>query len=383
MAGFDPAGLRITPIIVNGSSVAVPTTTTGSSTSPTINEQASVRERAQTLQIYLDKFLEYCSRETMKIEWADDLRRVDCAKFLLDRVIVLYVYEVFPDIETDGVDVFGGLDTADPQVIARYWLIRWMINIASAGFHEQPSSGLLLYRQVLLSSQKATNNLLTLMREAMQLPLACSNVIHKVLALIRYWLLQKEIPVFVESGLITLEAWNLLLIHIYTSFFNSPYLVSSGDRLPSAISLTHSILQMSRDLANPSVSVLPRQLPKSVWAELLKRLSQALTVCCARSDAYGSATAGGFTRTLLSVCVFVRVIREVELDERMWDDVWLVFKAGIWTQMVEQWSKVVENVTRALILNLFAIDVSNLIDPEGVEVLVMLKLAPQDQPVEN
>lgn len=244
------------------------------------------------------------------------------------------------------------------------------------------------------------------MREAMQLPLACSNVIHKVLQLIRYWVLQKEIPHFVESGQVSWEAWNLLLIHILTSFFKSPYLISSGDRLPSAIALTHSILIIIRDLSNPTVSVLPRPLPKVVWSELIKRLSQAVALCCSRqahfvyfmviiisrnlsrnlknwtvlckskvshyyfsyklelfrSDAYGSATAGGFTRTLLSVCVFVRVIREVDLDERMWDDVCQVFHIGIWTQMVEQWSKVVENVTRALILNLFAIDLSHVLE---------------------
>lgn len=42
----------------------------------------------------------------------------------------------------------------------------------------------------------------------------------------------------------------------------------------------------------------------------------------------------------------------------MWDEIWTVFKSGIfWQQMVQQWSKVVDNVTRALILNLFAIDI--------------------------
>lgn len=191
---------------------------------------------------------------------------------------------------------------------------------------------------MLFTSQKAINILLTLMREAMQLPLACHNVIHKVLFLLGNWILQKEIPPFLDTGSpsITLEGWNLLLIHMLTSFFKSPYLVSSGERLPSAISLTAAILQICRDLANPSISVLPRQLPRAVWSELIKRLSKAVLRCCARADAFGSATAGGFTRTLLNVCVFVRVIREVDVDERMWDDVWIVFKEGIWNQIIEQ-----------------------------------------------
>lgn len=204
------------------------------------------------LQVYLDKFLDYCHRETIKIEWNDESKQLDCAKFLLDRIIVLYIYQVFPDMEENGVDVFEGwegseepgeqLDTADPVVIARYWLIRWMTNIAAASMVENPASGLLIFRQALFSSQKATNTLLTLMRESMQLPLACANVIHKVLFVSRNWLLQIEFPPFVERNNVSIEASSLLLIHIFTSFFKSPYLTSSGDRLSSAVSVTHSIL---------------------------------------------------------------------------------------------------------------------------------------------
>lgn len=57
------------------------------------------------------------------------------------------------------MDVFGGwegseepaqlLDTADPIVIARYWLIRWMTNIALSSLTNQASSpGLVLFREV-------------------------------------------------------------------------------------------------------------------------------------------------------------------------------------------------------------------------------------------
>uniref|UniRef100_A0A914RSC6 Uncharacterized protein n=1 Tax=Parascaris equorum TaxID=6256 RepID=A0A914RSC6_PAREQ len=75
-------------------------------------------------KVYLDKFLEYCTRETVRLEWGDESKRLDCAKFIVDRVIVLYIYETFSDIETNGVDIYGGWegteehtdirDTADP-----------------------------------------------------------------------------------------------------------------------------------------------------------------------------------------------------------------------------------------------------------------------------
>ncbi|TKR93308.1 hypothetical protein L596_007790 [Steinernema carpocapsae] len=348
--GGGPTPPRVVPLIPNNAS----------------NMQMNPRDRAQTLQVYLDKFFDYCTRETMRIEWHDETRRVECVRFLLDRIINLYIAEVFDDLEGNGVDVFGGweggvdtvavMDTADPVVIARYWIIRWMTNVASAQLNES-SAGFRLFRKAMFASQKATNTLLTLMREAMLLPLPCSNVINKVLTLIRYWLLQTEFPPFVESGAVTLESSSLLLIHLATSFFHSPYLKSAGDRLQSAVHLTNFILQIARDLANPT-HVLSRPLPSSVWSELVRQVAAAVSTCCSRSDAYSRSTAGGFTLTLLGLCVFVCAIREVELDEKMWDEVMTVFRAGSWTQMMEQWSRVVDSVTRALILNLFAIDVS-------------------------
>lgn len=116
--GFDPGPPRITPIVANPASM----------------EQLSARERAQTLQIYLDKFLEYVNRETTRIEWQDEQSRFQAVRFLTNKVIQLYIYEVFDDIDSNGVDVFEGwegneqtkelMDTADPLTIARYWLIR-------------------------------------------------------------------------------------------------------------------------------------------------------------------------------------------------------------------------------------------------------------------
>ncbi|KAI6202932.1 hypothetical protein M3Y94_00498200 [Aphelenchoides besseyi] len=363
--GFDPRPPRVTPIVPN----------------PTPTDQLNARERAQTLQIYLDKFLEYVNREATRIEWQDEQCRIQSVKFLINRVIHLYINEVFDDIDGKGVDVFEGwegseetgspMDTADPIVIARYWLIRWITNIASASLVEEPPSGALIFRQVMFSDEKATNTLLTLMRESMMLPLACSSVIHKVLFLIRSWLLQTEIPPFLDPTInqlnrkVSFEYVNILLINIGTCFFRSPYLAASGDRLPAAVSITQTILETFRDLANPETANLSRPLPPKVWAELLKRLTASVESCTSMQHAYGSATAGLLTRSLLITCVFVRVIREVDCDERMWDDVWRVFRSSVWTQVVEQWSKFLEIMTEALVLNLFGVEIGSPTGSDG------------------
>jgi hypothetical protein len=77
---------------------------------------------------------------------------------MINKVIQLYIYEVFEDIDSNGVDLFEGwegseqtrviMDTADPLVIARYWLIRWIVNIASSSLVEEPIPGSLLFRSV-------------------------------------------------------------------------------------------------------------------------------------------------------------------------------------------------------------------------------------------
>jgi hypothetical protein len=88
------------------------------------------------------------------------------------------------------------------------------------------------------------------MRESIQLPLACSSVIHKVLFLIRAWLLQTEIPPFLDPaqspsgqrGRVSADYANILLIDFCTSYFRSLYLSGAGDRLATAINLTQTIL---------------------------------------------------------------------------------------------------------------------------------------------
>uniref|UniRef100_A0A158P5X5 Target of rapamycin complex subunit lst8 n=1 Tax=Angiostrongylus cantonensis TaxID=6313 RepID=A0A158P5X5_ANGCA len=102
---------------------------------------SNAKERAQMLQVYLDKFLEYCIRETSRIEWSEEKKRFECAQFIIDRVINLYIAECFTDIETNGVDIFGGwegaedsiepLDTADPKVIARH-VLKYLVPVESS-----------------------------------------------------------------------------------------------------------------------------------------------------------------------------------------------------------------------------------------------------------
>lgn len=55
-----------------------------------------------------------------------------------------------------------------------------MTSVALTTNNNLAVTGQLLYRNALFSSRKATNTLLTLLKEAVMLPLPCANVIHKV-----------------------------------------------------------------------------------------------------------------------------------------------------------------------------------------------------------
>ncbi|KAL6729909.1 hypothetical protein Aduo_000918 [Ancylostoma duodenale] len=339
----------------------------GSPTTPGTSV-SNAKERAQMLQVYLDKFLEYCTRETSRIEWSDEKKRFQCASFIIDRVINLYIAECFSDIETNGVDIFGGwegaddtveaLDTADPIVIARYWLIRWVNNLSAV--RQQPSSqwhpGVLLYHDALFASHKATNTALSLMREAMTLPLPCSNVIQKVVATLSAWLLQYEIPPFVASDEVPVETSSLLLINMLLSFFQSPYLLQPGDRLQSAITTSYSILRACRDLASHRLN-LPRPLSVRVWSELMYRLCQSAARVCSHSDKYSQEMSAAFAMTVLSNMVMIKAVRNIDVDDKLWDEVNNVFLHGIWIQMAQQWSRISHSVTRALILHLAHVDI--------------------------
>ncbi|KAK6037082.1 hypothetical protein COOONC_25413, partial [Cooperia oncophora] len=308
------------------------------------NTELVLQEYCHSAGRYLDKFLEYCTRETVRVEWNDEKKRFQCASFIIDRVINLYIAECFPDIEANGVDIFGGwegaedaieaLDTADPIVIARYWLIRWVNNLAAV--RQQPSAqwhpGMLLYHDALFTSHRATNTALTLMREAMTLPLT-------VVSTLSAWLLQYEIPPFVASNEVPVESSSLLLINMLLSFFQSPYLLQPGDRLASAVTTSYAILRTCRDLVAHRPN-LARPLSVRVWSELMYRLCQSATRICSHSDKYSQEMSAAFAMTVLSNMVLIKAVRQIEIDDKLWDEVHSVFQRGIWIQMAQQWARV-------------------------------------------
>jgi len=70
----------------------------------------------------------------MRINWCNPLQRLETARFLLDRIIVLYICELFPDA-SNGIDVNNSLETtfaedvrddkplletAEPETIAKF-----------------------------------------------------------------------------------------------------------------------------------------------------------------------------------------------------------------------------------------------------------------------
>ncbi|CAJ0578761.1 unnamed protein product, partial [Mesorhabditis spiculigera] len=338
----------------------------------------SAKERAQMLQVYLDKFLEYCTRETTRIEWNDESHRLECAKFILDKVISLYIQETFPDLETNGVDVFGGwegagdtgetLDTADPIIIARYWLIRWINNVGGVTLAANTGPvhpGLILFNEALFSCTKATNTLLSLQREAMQLPLPCNNVIHKVVTVLSAWLTQQELPKFVLSKQVSADSCSLLVLHVLLSFFHSPYLKQPGDRAQAATSIAFSILRACRDLV--SNKQLSHPLSTRFWNELIARLCDAGLEVCSSADRFAQDTAAAFASTILTTMVMVKTVRQIDVEDRLWDNAHDVFAHGIWMPIATQWSKISNSVTRAMVLHTAHVDMFTKEDVERVQ----------------
>ncbi|CAD5210290.1 unnamed protein product [Bursaphelenchus xylophilus] len=342
--GFNPAPPKITPIIPN--------------TTPL--DQMNVRDRAQNLQIYLDKFLEYTFREMTKLKWQNPESQLTCARFLFEKICSLYIVEVFPKME--GINVFGGpddaeedqnelLDTADPLVIARYWLIRWVVNIALSGMQEDSAPGLLLFRRCLYAAESPVNMLFTMLHKAMFLPLACSSVIQKVLSLIRAWLLKAEIPPFFHPNWQlhrpSEERVQVLLVDFLFSFFRSPYISACGDRFPTVLAITQTIMDIIRDLTQPHSS----SFSSIFWQNLLMDFCSTTYSCCNEMLMFDKATVHLFIRSLLSAFVNAFVFRNVKLSVQTWDALALIFKRNCSDAAVEQWSIFVDFMTYALALN--------------------------------
>lgn len=93
--------------------------------------------------------------------------------------------------------------------------------------------------------------------------------------------MQRDLPPFIGKPGISTESFFLLLIHFLTSFFHSPYLITCGDRLSSAVALTHNLLQTIRDLCSSSSS-LPFEFSVSVWCDLIRSLADGIRTVSSR-----------------------------------------------------------------------------------------------------
>lgn len=205
----------------------------------------------------------------------------------------------------------------------------------------------------------------------MRLPLPCANVVHRALVLVRHWLFQNEIPYFVHTNIVHWDTWNSLLVNIPALFFTNPHIFVAGDRLLSAISTTHTILQLFRDLSNPSVTILFRSLSVQIWEELIRLLTKTSFFITSKNNPFTNATAGEFVYTLLTVCISVEVIREVDLKDELWDGVSSIFQSSPWPQVVDQWGRVVGCMTHALIFNIYGIDVNEPIEHKSSKVSII------------
>ncbi|KIH46493.1 hypothetical protein ANCDUO_23454 [Ancylostoma duodenale] len=87
------------------------------------------------------------------------------------------------------------------------------------------------------------------------------------------------------------------------------------------------------------------------------RLCQSAARVCSHSDKYSQEMSAAFAMTVLSNMVMIKAVRNIDVDDKLWDEVNNVFLHGIWIQMAQQWSRISHSVTRALILHLAHVDI--------------------------
>lgn len=180
--------------------------------------------------------------------------------------------------------------------------------------------------------------LFSLLKRAIFLPLACSSVIQKVIALIKGWLMQVEIPPFMSP------AWpgrqldpntvQVVLLGFLLLFFRSPYIPICGDRYATVQSLTQTILELVMDI---TVTQSPHlTFADSFWHKQLSELCAISNICCNKMQVMDSNTIMLFTRCLLTSYVQVYVFRGIDLPPNVWESLQLVFKNNVHPAVIDQ-----------------------------------------------
>lgn len=294
--------------------------------------------------------------------------------------------------------------TDDPVTACRHALIRWVAvyafshkksdslnntNTAEGSFGTMIKDGLPqspsprsadtkmppnfeLIRDCLFGSKPMVNFVFAMFRESFLLPLSYASTMGRVFKTLREWLFVEERPVFfneptssanIADPYAGLQCVYMSIIYVLASFFNNPYLYKDEERATLIVQISAKVLALFKYMACNSC-----QLSPETWQYLLKSLIDIVQKNVPVSPPVNvdpsqptlvQRLSGHLFQTLLIAWVYGGLYSSV--SNEMWDELLETLSVRTsWPELISEWGKVVESVTRALGVAVYNVDILDL-----------------------
>ncbi|XP_003373202.1 innexin unc-9 [Trichinella spiralis] len=352
---------------------------------------ASAGSKTMTTQSFMEKLLEFISGDVTKIAWNRRDRQsaqLDCLEKLIELVFEHYGFVCCPGVlvqpedclstATDSSPVFNQTD--HHALVGAHVIVRWVALYSSVGDRHASDSLLVasgaadadtsdlvkvgkqlpvnyaLVHRVLYGSKAIRDWTYAVLRAGLQLPFGYLSTVARVFRILKQRLLIEATNCVAGDTQVQKEL--KIVLAVLVSFFDGTAPAGDAHRRALVAQISARILSLFKYLACTFGSQLNRDTWHFLLQALLRVVNFVLPVDPDRQDVERrlcSEIATQVYQTLLVTWVFASL--NVSLTLTLWDE---LLKSCVERadrpELVIEWGKVLESVTRALGVELYAVD---------------------------
>ncbi|KRZ60885.1 putative Rho GTPase-activating protein, partial [Trichinella nativa] len=352
---------------------------------------ASAGSNTMATQSFMEKLLEFVSGDVTKIAWNRRDRQsaqLDCLEKLIELVFEHYGFVCCPSVlvqpedclstATDSSPVFNQTD--HHALVGAHVIVRWVALYSSVGDRHASDSLLVasgaadadtsdlvkggkqlpvnyaLVHRVLYGSKAIRDWTYAVLRAGLQLPFGYLSTVARVFRILKQRLLIEATSCVAGDTQVQKEL--KIVLAVLVSFFNGTAPAGDAHRRALVAQISARILSLFKYLACTFGSQLNRDTWHFLLQALLRVVNFVLPVDPDRQDVERrlcSEIATQVYQTLLVTWVFASL--NVSLTLTLWDE---LLKSCVERadrpELVIEWGKVLESVTRALGVELYAVD---------------------------
>uniref|UniRef100_A0A915JNZ7 Ral GTPase-activating protein subunit alpha/beta N-terminal domain-containing protein n=1 Tax=Romanomermis culicivorax TaxID=13658 RepID=A0A915JNZ7_ROMCU len=320
-------------------------------------------QKAILVQAYFEKLLESISVEFTRFE-SDCKPKFVRLQFLLDKIRQFYAQRLLCDVNSEflnGEDCFRAEQTLAPPTKSTNYFAALEEDDAKFLCAQSLTRWLALY---------AYNFLLSIFRFSFLIsPLKYAGTLGRAFKVLREWLqLDCDLPrAFFPDEEKSMGLQNCLkcTTGVLASFFFNRRIFEDKERSGQTILICSRILSLYKYLANNAYC----ELSLETWTFLLRILLRIVENCVPVDEKTNDNSAVADLRCRLSPQLFQTLLVTwvlAGLNARLPDDLWsklqetLIERRRLNFQLINEWGKVMDSLTKALALQLYEIDLNDL-----------------------